>query len=282
MSEFFTLNEKELETNRILQGQYQEYTSCFQPEEWNILAVTSANEFSAVKGSEAPLWYSNIDIIAWMEEGSQKIHQGKFWLETLASDKLYRHLCACVPNDSIIKCRVRISEDGERFLLLNVPELAFDFRLEVILKEQQEPITIQVEEIGTFILDRRIDYFTAEVDWLGSQVIVSFEQEEEPSEMEKVRKVLQILIKNGEEWDQRIRNFAADELLETANDWAQDAEEPPISREQFIMRMELDSIDVEPDGSFSFWFNDDDMFWGHVIHVQGDVENGPDWACIEG
>ena len=47
-------------------------------------------------------------------------------------------------------------------------------------------------------------------------------------------------------------------------------------------RMELESIEIRADGSFEFWFADGDMFYGHSIHVSGDMEHGPDDAAMEG
>lgn len=32
-------------------------------------------------------------------------------------------------------------------------------------------------------------------------------------------------------------------------------------------RMEISSITVSPDGSLSLFYNDDDMFWGHIIEI---------------
>ena len=80
--------------------------------------------------------------------------------------------------------------------------------------------------------------------------------------------------------------YAAGELVGLANDWSQemddDGETAEISKEQFMERMELESIEVRADGSFEFWFADGDMFYGHSIHVSGDMENGPDAASMEG
>ena len=87
-------------------------------------------------------------------------------------------------------------------------------------------------------------------------------------------------------WDKRVREYAADELLELANDWSQDMDEDggavEVTREQFVERMELESIEIRADGSFEFWFADGDMFYGHSIHVSGDMEHGPDDAAMEG
>src|SRR5699024_8639011 len=96
------------------------------------------------------------------------------------------------------------------------------------------------------------------------------------------------LVAGQKDWDQRERAFAADQLLEQANDWEQDSagnedrEPEEITREQFMERMELDAIQISADGRFEFWFNDGEMFWGHSIHVTGSLETGPERAQMEG
>ena len=49
-----------------------------------------------------------------------------------------------------------------------------------------------------------------------------------------------------------------------------------------LERMELDAVQISADGSFEFWFNDGDLFWGHSIHVTGSLESGPESAQMEG
>ena len=89
-------------------------------------------------------------------------------------------------------------------------------------------------------------------------------------------------------WDEKVRAFAAQELLDQANDWDQDSagnedrEPEEITREQFMERMELDAVQISADGSFEFWFNDGDLFWGHSIHVTGSLDQGPEMAQMEG
>ena len=47
-------------------------------------------------------------------------------------------------------------------------------------------------------------------------------------------------------------------------------------------RLELDAIQISAGGSFEFWFNDGDLFWGHAIHVTGSLDKGPERAQMEG
>jgi hypothetical protein len=46
--------------------------------------------------------------------------------------------------------------------------------------------------------------------------------------------------------------------------------------------MTLESITVTPDGSFDFWHNDGDLFYGHSIQVSGNLSQGPTHADIPG
>ena len=39
---------------------------------------------------------------------------------------------------------------------------------------------------------------------------------------------------------------------------------------------------VSPGGRFTVWYEDDDMFWGHVVTVDGTLKKGPFDADIQG
>ena len=256
--------------------QFKAFAAQFAPEELTILAVTGANGFGGGKAGKEKLWRASIGLTAWMEEDSPDIHRGEFVLSTIADDQLLEHLQRRVPRDFIIKFKGRVSEDGQRLLLLDLPEPAFDPDLKAILEEQKKPVTFWEEGLGTFTLNRQVDWFETEVDWLGGQISLVFDAEEDRAEVLQRAKTL---LAGAASWDKRVREYAADDLLASANDWAEDEE---ITREQFIQRMELESIEIRADGSFEFWFADGDMFYGHSIHVSGDMEHGPDDAAMEG
>ena len=262
--------------------QFRELAAQFAPEELTILAVTGANGFGGGRAGKEKLWRASIGLTAWMEEDSPDIHRGEFVLSTIADDQLLEHLQRRVPRDFIIKFKGRVSEDGKGLLLLDLPEPAFDPDLKAILEEQKKPVTFWEEGLGTFTLNRQVDWFETEVDWLGGQISLVFDAEEDRAEALRKAKAL---LASAASWDKRVREYAADDLLASANDWAEqmeDEEPQEITREQFVERMELESIEVRADGSFEFWFADGDMFYGHSIHVSGDMEHGPDRADMEG
>lgn len=262
--------------------QFKAFAAQFAPEELTILAVTGANGFGGGRAGKEKLWRASIGLTAWMEEDSPDIHRGEFVLSTIADDQLLEHLQRRVPRDFIIKFKGRVSEDGKGLLLLDLPEPAFDPDLKAILEEQKKPVTFWEEGLGTFTLNRQVDWFETEVNWLGGQISLVFDAEEDRAEALRKAKAL---LADAASWDKRVREYAADDLLASANDWAEqmeDEEPQEITREQFMERMELESIEIRADGSFEFWFADGDMFYGHSIHVSGDMEHGPDDASMEG
>ncbi len=262
--------------------QFKAFAAKFLPEELTILAVTGANGFGGGKTRGEALWTVSIGLTAWMEENSPDIHRGEFVLSTVGDEQLLEVLRRRTRPDFIIKFRGRVSEDGRRLLLLDLPEPGFDPDLEAILEEQKKPVTFWEEGLGTFTLNRQVDWFETEIQWLGAEISLVFDAEEDRAEVLRKAKAL---LADAVSWDKRVREYAADELLELANDWAEqmeDEEPQEIAREQFMERMELESIEIRADGSFEFWFADGDLFYGHSIHVSGDMENGPDDAGMEG
>lgn len=256
--------------------QFKEFAAQFLPEELPILAVTGAAGFSGGRTGGEELWTASIGLTAWMEEDSPDIHRGEFLLSTVGDDQLLEILRQRAPRDFIIKCKARVSEDGRRLLLLDLPEPGFDPDLKAILEEQKKPVTFWEEGLGTFTLNRQVNWFETEVDWLGTPISLVFDQDENRADC--VANARQLLAA-ANHWDRRVREYAADELLDCANDWAEEGE---VTREQLMERMELESIEVREDGSFEFWFGDGDLFFGHAIHVSGDLTGGPDEAGMEG
>ena len=273
------------EQGQNVQGKlFKEFAAQFQPEELSVLAVTGANGFNGGKAGNEALWTASIGLTAWMEEDSPQIHRGEFSLTTLADDKLLDFLRQRTRPDFIIKCKARVAEDGRRLLLLDLPEPGFDPDLKAILEEQKKPVTFWEDGLGTFTLNRQVDWFEMEADWLGAQISLVFDREEDRAgTLQAAKKLLACT----EDWDRRIREYAAGELLELANDWNQDlggedGGPPEITREQFMERMELESVEIRADGSFEFWFADGGLFYGHSIRVSGSLENGPEDAGMEG
>ena len=85
-----------------------------------------------------------------------------------------------------------------------------------------------------------------------------------------------------EGWQERITACAMKELLGLKNGtWLGD-DEAEVSEQEFARRMILQTVSVDRDGSFEFWHDDGDLFFGHSIRVSGNLKDGPNDAGIEG
>jgi hypothetical protein len=104
----------------------------------------------------------------------------------------------------------------------------------------------------------------------------------EPADLQEALKTAHSLWKTQEAWNQRIRDFAVQELLSLKNgDWLGE-DEVEITADQFKDRMKLEAITVYPDSSFVFWHDDGNLFWGHCIQISGSLSEGPTDADIPG
>ena len=70
--------------------------------------------------------------------------------------------------------------------------------------------------------------------------------------------------------------IVAPKLTDLACEWCEYADEAvsEITDESFAQRLDLTSIAMDPDGSFSAYFDDDDMFFGHCVVVYGTLADG--------
>jgi len=76
--------------------------------------------------------------------------------------------------------------------------------------------------------------------------------------------------------DRRARQIAADALLENKNETWLEEDEPPVSEDEFQVRLTLESITFYPDETAEVFYADGDLFWGHTIllNLEGNTLTG--------
>lgn len=253
----------------------QAFAQAFLPEEFELLGVTGAGIVGGEKLPGSQLYTAEIGLTAWMEEEGEVV-RSPARLVALADEKLLDYLRRRVPRNFILQVRVRPDrEDESRFLMTGLPEPAFDPELKAILEEQKKPVTFDDADFGQFTLERQANWFQCEADWLGQPIQLVFDREED---REGALAAARALFEKKEEWDRRLREFAAEKLSGAAH-WAHDGR--PLTREQFARRLEAESVQVWADGRFEFWFHDAEMFWSHAVRVEGTLEGGPADAGTE-
>ena len=157
--------------------------------------------------------------------------------------------------------------------------------LDKVLAEYRKPVVLNDEELGKLTLDKDLDMFEGEILWRGEQICLSLEVDaaDEDTWADAVR-AMKVMLVEQERWDRDMRASAARELTELACEWRESADEevPEITEESFARRIELRSIAMDADGSFSAYFDDDDMFFGHCVTAYGTLVDGVRTVNMEG
>jgi hypothetical protein len=186
----------------------------------------------------------------------------------------------------VVRIRARWSEDNvsgspQALLTEFIGKDDSDPELNAHALDLQQPVTFNDPQLGLLTLNRSVDWYEASPDWCGAPVQLTIPSAP-PLEMQKALEVARQLWAQQKDWQRKITDCATKELLELKNvSWLQ-AGEPPLTDEQFARTMVLETISVEPDGSFEFWHDDRDLFWGHSIVVTGTLEQGPKRAALHG
>jgi len=144
------------------------------------------------------------------------------------------------------------------------------------------PKTFVDGRFGVFTLDRRMDWYEGNASWCGRAVPLYLNATNEV-ELDSVIRTTAKLWDEQLVWSTRLEDCAIEHLLELKNDcWLDDDDEQRLEPHAFRRRMTLESVTVEADGSFEFWFDDGDLFGGHAIRVEGNVVDGATRASIQG
>ena len=157
--------------------------------------------------------------------------------------------------------------------------------LEDVLDEYRRPVVVTDEVLGELNLDKDLDMFEGEVPWCGEQICLSLEVDAADEDTwADARRAMKEMLAEQDRWDRDMRASAARELTDLACEWRESADEevPEITEESFAHRIELRSIAMDADGSFSAYFDDDDMFFGHCVTAYGTLTDGVTAANMEG
>ena len=127
--------------------------------------------------------------------------------------------------------------------------------------------------------------FEGGISWWGEDIDTSLEVDSSSEDTWTAAvAAMKQMMTDQDRWDRDMRAFAARQLTELACDWREsgDEEVPEITEESFARRIELRSIAMDADGSFSAYFDDDDMFFGHCVVVYGTLVDGVTSAEMAG
>lgn len=149
--------------------------------------------------------------------------------------------------------------------------------LDEVLADYRKPVVLNDEELGELSLDKDYDTFEGVILWRDEDIDISLEVDSSSEDTWTAAvRAMKAMLAEQDAWDWDMRAFAARELTELACEWRESADEevPEITEESFAQRLDLTSIAMDPDASFSAYFDDDDIFFGHCVVVYGSLTEG--------
>lgn len=256
--------------------------------ETEIIGVVNAGGVSGVgagPSGDNVLWTVHITFSGWKPAGGE-LRKSEITVRKEVPEAAIRTFQAAMNPYDVVRVRARWSEhnvSGSPQALLTdfIGKDDSDSELNAYASELQEPVMFADPHFGVFTLDRRVNWYEATPDWGGICIRLTVPADD-PDQMEKSLAAARRLWSAQAGWQRRILACATTELLGLKNEsWLEEGE-AEVSKAEFERRMVLETISVEADGSFEFWHNDGDLFWGHSIMVSGNLEEGPNDAGIHG
>ena len=267
----------------ITEKELKQFASRYEEQEQELLVLTSESVGSAGSWGRKGLWSPSAGLLAHINTADGQL-QKDGCLSWLAEEGAAPGWGFGLRKLTIYRVRARALKEGpaagKYFMLLEVLEtLATEPQLEPVRQAYLTPVTLTDAAFPgvTFELERQFDWFNASLDWLGQECSVSLECDVDNLEtahaaLANFKQLYDVL----PQWDAEFRAYAAAELTENANDWQRDAVEEgqeylPLTKADFARRISISEFNMSPDGDFTAYYDDDDMFWGHVILVEGNI-----------
>lgn len=247
-----------------------------------LIGVVDAGGAGGGKSRGENLWSFTFALVAWRSNGGS-INESKLIVRRLATDAELEELQGQVDANTVVRLDARVAMENvygrpEALLEFIHGEYLDDAELNAYVSELLKPVVRTDKIFGNFLLDRRVTTFSSEAEWLGQSVELSLRLNDE-NEFESALKAAHTLWSEAAKWNKLILDCLARDVLCLKSENWQEEDGSTVTREQFESRITLKVITVKADGVFEFWYNDDDLFFGHDIAAMGKLNSG---ACSGG
>lgn len=270
----------------------EEWENSFYKKEQEILVLRHEGDVTSKRNG---FWEVAICCLAFISLETGELHKEKCRFVFSASEKEYdNHFIPEFDDEAIyhLKVRKKLPEELPEIMIKRLDFLLVDViekdvkspELEEILTEYKKPVIIGDDILGEPVYDRKIKSFEGHILWIDKNIDIYLDiDKDNKSGITKARKAMKELYLSAEKWDANMRTFAAEKLIDLARDWCESEEEAlKITEESFAKKIDIETISMTSGGSFTTYFNDDNIFAGHCIIVGGSLKKGITSASIGG
>lgn len=243
----------------------------------DVLGIVHPGGVGAGISQGEKLWTLTFSFAAWRIVG-QPLQRSELVVRRLVQERAIARYQKTVRENVPMRIRARVVDPsvfGRADALLEqvVGPVRSDKELNAELKRLQKPVRIKDPNLGMFTLDRQAGWFEGKMSWNGRRVRLCLDAAE-PGDVERALRVARTLWRGQKQWQAKVQAYAIKKALPHLNEVWLAEDERPVSAEQFLKRMKLESVTVWPDGTFEFWHDDGDLFGGHSIEITGDLKKG--------
>lgn len=259
----------------------EKFSNKFVDEEKEILVLIETKTGGAFKFGD--MWAPSNRPLAFIDLADNSLHSESIRLEWLVEDRDWKYY---FKPQTAFRVKVRPQKSGSSsrhkhlFMLVEVLEEGVkDERFDKIIKEYNTEVIYEDEDFY-FELNKEFDWFEGAIKYKDEDIDLTVETHD-LDELKKILSSYKTATKDFDNWLNGLKKFAAKKLTELANDW-QEEDTPEITEKDFTERISLSSIVLEPENNFLVYLQDDDIFFGHIICVYGNLDGKLDSANIEG
>ncbi len=265
-----------------------EYENEYEKTEKEVLVLISDYSGGAVKigdswqSLEFILAYINVETshlkigegqITWLLSEEQSREFGNSWPYNFKTGTIYRLIVRELKDKTIPEGY--LPSIANRLMVVKVlDENINNSELLEILADYRKPILLNDNELGVFELNKDLRWFEGKANWLNNTITIYLEVSvDNQKTWTKALNYLRKYWSQQNQFDLELKQYAAEQLIELANDWQEETSNK-ITINEFIKRISLSTLSVSSGGKFKFDFLDDNIFLGHTIRVSGTNRKG--------
>ena len=177
---------------------------------------------------------------------------------------------------------VKKVKDKDFYCLIELNGISSTNLFDSIIEENCKQLSIQDGD-DVFEYNRRFNEYTGKVIIGDKTIEVSLNAERDTTDATKSLETFKKIRSDFQNFYGKVLTNCAEEMTKLANSWREDGDTHEITKEEFKQRIDKDSFDlVIIDTSYMIYFGDDNMFWGHSIVYNGNIETNRYDATIAG
>lgn len=244
--------------------------------EFEIIALTGFTLNGAVKIKDYDIYAQHIKCISYIQ--NKKLINNEicfvYYLDKNASLLKMKDLTA-------YKIKVKKVKNKDLYYILKIKEKKTKI-FDSIIKEQQKPIEINIDN-NIFKYNKTLENYDGNINIGNKNISISLYPQNNKIDATESINTLNKIKNNFKSFYNKVLLQCSKKMVVTANIWKDDDDEHNITWEEIYKRIDKESFALVIYGKdYTIYFDDDNLFLGHTIEYNGNIENEEYDATIAG